>query len=73
MGYNTYIHKWKCHKETPYIAILNKNVFFYIYTKSENWKVEQVLWGEGGGTSGGGRRKKAWEGEYSANTVYTCM
>jgi hypothetical protein len=24
-----YIYTWKCHKEVPYIAILNKNTFFF--------------------------------------------
>jgi hypothetical protein len=26
-----------------------------------------------GTSGGGGGEERAWEGEYSANTVYTCM
>jgi hypothetical protein len=33
----------KCHKETPCVAILNKNVTFFSFTKSENRRAEQVL------------------------------
>jgi hypothetical protein len=53
------LYTWKCHKETPCIAILNKPKchFFSSFTKSENRRVEQVLSG-GVGTSGRGRR---WE------------
>jgi hypothetical protein len=24
-------HTWKCHNKTPYLAILNKNVFFFLH------------------------------------------
>jgi hypothetical protein len=34
---------WKYHKETPYIAILNKQKCFF--SKMENRKVKQVLFG----------------------------
>jgi hypothetical protein len=52
-----YLDTQKCHKETPCVAILNKqNVFFFSFTKSENRREKQVLseWGgwyqwEGGG------------------------
>jgi hypothetical protein len=66
------------HKETPSMAILYKwKCQFLPFTKLENWRmVEQVLSGEvwlvpvvGGGEG----RQRIWEGEYSANTVYTCM
>jgi hypothetical protein len=40
-----YIYTWKFHKETPCLAILNKNCIFY-FTKLENRKPEQVLGGE---------------------------
>jgi hypothetical protein len=35
--------QWKCHKETPCVAILNKNDIFF--SRLENWNVEQVLSG----------------------------
>jgi hypothetical protein len=47
---------WKCHKETPCVAILNKNVFFFSFTKLENRRAEQVLPGRGVGNSVRGRR-----------------
>jgi hypothetical protein len=39
------MHTWKCHKETPCIAILNKNVIFFFYKirEQESGKMEQVL------------------------------
>jgi hypothetical protein len=42
----SYIHTWKYHKETPCVAILNKQkyyFFFLSFTKSENRRAEQVL------------------------------
>jgi hypothetical protein len=46
-------YTWKCHKETHYVAFLNKqkNIIFYFFisfTKSGNRRVEQVLPGETG-------------------------
>jgi hypothetical protein len=41
-------HLWKCHKETPCIAILNKNKkhhFFYKNKEQEGWTVP--VWGVG--------------------------
>jgi hypothetical protein len=32
LGYNTHIHG-KCHRETPCVAILNKNVFLFFFYK----------------------------------------
>jgi hypothetical protein len=45
---------------------------FFSFIKLENRRMEQVLpdwyqWEEGGGW------ERVWEGEYSANTAYTCM
>jgi hypothetical protein len=50
-------------------------ISFFSFTKSEKRRVEQILpggrdlyhWKRGGG------RERIWEGEYSVNTVYTCM
>jgi hypothetical protein len=51
------MYTWKCHREIPYVAILNKNViFFFFCTKSENRRAEQfwlevlvpVRWGGDG-------------------------
>jgi hypothetical protein len=37
----SYIHTWKCHKETPCIAILNKekNIIFFFYKITEQVEV----------------------------------
>jgi hypothetical protein len=36
-----FIYIWKCHKETPCVAILNKqNVIFFSFTKSKNRRME---------------------------------
>jgi hypothetical protein len=45
-----YIHTWKCHKETPCVAMLNKQKYhlFFSYTKVENRRAEQVLSKEDG-------------------------
>jgi hypothetical protein len=47
-------YMWKCHKETPCVAILKdaKNVIFFSSTKSENRRVKQVLPGLGVGCGG---------------------
>jgi hypothetical protein len=38
------IYTWKCHKETPHVAILDKQKWHYFsFTKSENRRAEQVL------------------------------
>jgi hypothetical protein len=58
----------ECQKETPCVAVLNKqNVIFFLlffsYTKSENRRAEQVLPGEAGtGGSGeeGGNGEGGW-------------
>jgi hypothetical protein len=42
------MYNWKCHKETPYIAILKPTkMSFFSFTKLENGRVEQVLSGWG--------------------------
>jgi hypothetical protein len=44
------------------------------FSKSENRRAEQVLLGGELVSVGGGRGgERVWEGEYSANTVYSCM
>jgi hypothetical protein len=47
--------------------------FFLSFTQSKNKRIEQVL--PGGLVPVGGERmwRKGIEGEYGANTVYTCM
>jgi hypothetical protein len=63
LSYNTNV--WKCHKETPHIAIINKQKC--PFSKTENRK-EEV------GTSG--RRiykKRVMEAEFSGNFMYSCM
>jgi hypothetical protein len=72
---STFIHRNVTRKLCA--AILNRNVIFFSFAKSENRRVEQVL--SGGGGEGWdqweGRRsgERMWEGEYSANSIYTCM
>jgi hypothetical protein len=63
------------YKETPCVAILNKNVIFFIYKIGEQeGRVEQVLPGHGWYQWEGGRDgERVWEDKYSANTMYTCM
>jgi hypothetical protein len=48
-----FIYTWKCHKETPCIAILNNEKYHFLKTQLENRRVEQVL-PRGVGTSGRG-------------------
>jgi hypothetical protein len=48
------IYVWKCHKETPYIAILNKNVMFFFYKIGEHEGRTGCVW-EGLVPVGGGR------------------
>jgi hypothetical protein len=75
LGYNTYIHG-SATRKTPCVVILSKNfILFFSFTKSENRRVDQVLpeskvWYQWEGRGGGERVK---DGEYGANTVYTCM
>jgi hypothetical protein len=71
---------WKCHKATPCVANLNKQkCHFSSSFLMQNWRTggqnKFCLAGVGGGWyqwewGGGGKMMK---GEYSANTVYTCM
>jgi hypothetical protein len=65
------MYTWKCDKVTPYVAILSSTVIFscflFIYTKSKNMRVEQILI-EGCGVCISERReevrKLVKEGEY---------
>jgi hypothetical protein len=65
---------WKCHKENPSTATLNKEKC--LFSIVENRKVKQVL-SRGNGTSvgvgGGEYKERVHKGEYGANTVFTCM
>jgi hypothetical protein len=45
----------------------------FSFTKSENRSAEQVLPGDLVPVGVGADGERVWEGEYSANTVYTCM
>jgi hypothetical protein len=51
ISYN--IYAWKCHKETPCVAILNKQKFIFL-NKINNRKAKHALSG-GSGTAGSGR------------------
>jgi hypothetical protein len=44
---------------------------YFLKIKSENWRAEQVLPGQGLVPVEGGERM--WEGEYIANTMYICV
>jgi hypothetical protein len=64
----------KCHKETPRVAILNKEKsHFFSFTKSENRRAKQALPGVSISVGGRGSGERVWEGEYGTNTAYTCM
>jgi hypothetical protein len=52
-----YIYTWKCHNETPCIAILNKQSFFFL-PKIENREAKQVLSGGWYQREGGGYKEK---------------
>jgi hypothetical protein len=53
-----YIYTWKCHKETPGVAVFHKQkCHFFPFTKLENRKAEQVLPGDVG-TSGRGKEEE---------------
>jgi hypothetical protein len=52
-------------------TILNKNViFFHLQNHRIGVQNRSCLWVLVGGV---GRGESVWEGEYIANTVYTCM
>jgi hypothetical protein len=52
---------------------LKQTMSHFSFSKLENKRAEQVCLGGlvsmGGGVDGG----RVWEGEYGANTVFTCM
>jgi hypothetical protein len=64
------MYTWKCHNETPCVAILNKQKCHF--SKMKEKKVKQVLswdwyqWEEG-------EHKKCVEGEYGGDIIYSCM
>jgi hypothetical protein len=68
-----YICVWKCHKEIPCITILKKCLFYKIGEQEGEtgpvcgWDLGWYQWerGECG--------EIVKEGEYGANTVYTCV
>jgi hypothetical protein len=49
-----YTDTWKCHKETPCVAVLNKNAILCSFTKSEKRRAKQIP--PGGLVSMGWRR-----------------
>jgi hypothetical protein len=61
-----YLKLAKCHVS---------HFIFYVFsfTKSENWRAEQVLSGGVGTVEGGQWQKRGYENEHGANKVYTCM
>jgi hypothetical protein len=46
---------------------------FFSYTKLENRRMKQILQGVGRKSGTSGSEEEVKEGEYVANTVYTCM
>jgi hypothetical protein len=76
---NRYIYTWKCHKEIPWVAILNKQkmsfFFFFSYIKSKReGGMGPVLVGEWLVLVGkGGCGEMVNESEYSTNPMSTCM
>jgi hypothetical protein len=65
---------WKCHKDNSCIAILNKQEYhFFFYKTGEQESGSCTVWGGWYQWEGRGYGERVWEGEYGANTVYTCM
>jgi hypothetical protein len=64
------MHGWKCHNQTLYTGILNKNVFFSLQKQDRN--VIQVLSGGWYQWEGARYKERVWEGEYDGN-MYSCM
>jgi hypothetical protein len=61
-----------CHKETPCIAILNKNViFFFFYKIKEQGGQNRSCLGGWYQWEGGGCGEMVKEDKYGTNTVYT--
>jgi hypothetical protein len=60
-----YMYTWKCHKETPCVSILNKNVIFFIYKIREQKGGTRPAWVGGIG----GRGKVVGKGPGRLNTV----
>jgi hypothetical protein len=57
-----YIYTWKCHKETPCVVILNKNVlFFFIYKIREQEGGTGLAWGQGWYQWKGEGEGKGWK------------
>jgi hypothetical protein len=73
----SYLYTWKCHKETPCVAISkSKNVIFssfFLYKIRKQESRTGPDWGAGSGGRGEQVGKLLKNGVYGANTVYTCI
>jgi hypothetical protein len=49
------------------------SLFFIYKIGEEGGRTRGLVWGSWYEWEGGEGGESAWEGEYSANTVYTCM
>jgi hypothetical protein len=65
------IYTWKCHNETPCIAILYKQKC--LFSKTEDGKVKQVPSGSWHQWEGRGYKERVQEGECGRNIMYSCM
>jgi hypothetical protein len=75
LGYNTYIHGNVTRKLLVELSLTNKKVIFFFFYKIRGQKGRQNRfclrgWYQWEGKGCGERVK---EGEYGANTVYTCV
>jgi hypothetical protein len=75
-----YVYTQKCHKEMPYVAILNKQkwhfiVFFFLIQNQRTGGQNRSCLGAGClyQREGRGCGEMVKKGEYGANTVYTSM
>jgi hypothetical protein len=71
LGMHVYIYTWKCHNETPCIAILKKQNF--IFLKNGGQEGEIVLSGDLYKWEGGGYKERMHKDEYCGATIYSCM
>jgi hypothetical protein len=64
------MYAWKCHKETPCVATLNKQKC--LFSKLEDRKVKQVLSGGVVPVGGGGHKERMEEGDCGEKSMYSC-